>query len=59
MIINVGDSGGGVIVWNKNEHDNTEPVGDETIIWVDTTSGYPIPKYWNGQEWKPVASVWS
>lgn len=27
-------------------------------LWIDTSSGRGVMKYWNGSAWSPTASVW-
>lgn len=44
-----GGGNGGVIV------SDTEPTGDATMLWVDTSSD-GIAKYWNGTAWTPISS---
>ena len=44
MIINVGESGGGIIV--QSALTDGEPVGDVTMMWVDIDH-YGITKYWD------------
>lgn len=47
---NATGGGGGVVVGT------TAPVNTK-VLWIDTGNG-GIAKYYNGEEWVPVASVW-
>lgn len=33
----------------------TEPIGDETFVWVDTSEDPAVGKYYDGTEWTPLS----
>lgn len=48
MVINVGESGGGVIV------QDVAPLGDPEMLWINPSEG-GVAYYYTGDKWKKVA----